>query len=104
MMVMGGMVVIFFGLLVYVLIICKDFSFMGGFLMVGILVVFLVGFVVMFFLIFVLFLMVLVVFVLLMLVFILYEMSNIIYGGEMNYVMVIVMFFVVIFNFFISFL
>jgi hypothetical protein len=64
----------------------KDFSFMGGFLMVGILLAFLAGLGAIFFEIPALSLTVSAAFVLLMSGLILYETSNIIHGGETNYV------------------
>ena len=82
----------------------KDFSFMGGFLMVGILVAFLAGLAAIFFEIPALSLTVSAAFVLLMSGLILYETSNIIHGGETNYVMATVTLFVSIFNLFTSLL
>ncbi|MDP2878664.1 MAG: Bax inhibitor-1 family protein, partial [Sulfuricella sp.] len=81
-----------------------DFSFMGGFLMVGILVGFLAGLGAMFFELPGLSLAVSAIFVLLMSGLILYETSNIIHGGETNYIMATVTLFVSIFNLFTSLL
>ena len=82
----------------------KDFSFMGGFLMVGILVAFLAGLGAVLFEIPGLSLAVSSMFVLLMAGLILYETSNIIHGGETNYIMDTVTLFVAIFNLFTSLL
>ncbi|WP_068803912.1 Bax inhibitor-1/YccA family protein [Thauera phenolivorans] len=101
---MGGTAAIFLGLSTYALTTKKDFSFMGGFLMVGILVAFLAGLGAIFFSIPALSLTVSAAFVLLMSGLILYETSNIIHGGETNYVMATVTLFVSIFNLFTSLL
>ncbi|MCK4705816.1 MAG: Bax inhibitor-1 family protein, partial [Gammaproteobacteria bacterium] len=82
----------------------KDFSFMGGFLMVGILVAFLAGLGAMFFEMPALSLAVSAMFVLLMAGLIFYETSNIISGGETNYIMATVTLYVSIFNLFTSLL
>jgi len=104
MMAMGGTAAIFLGLSGYVLTTKKDFSFMGGFLMVGILLAFLASLAAIFFEIPALSLTVSAAFVLLMSGFILWETSNIIHGGETNYVMATVSLFVSIFNLFTSLL
>jgi modulator of FtsH protease len=104
MMAMGGTGAIFLGLSGYALTTKKDFSFMGGFLMVGILIAFLAGLAAIFFEIPALSLTVSAAFVLLMSGLILYETSNIIHGGETNYVMATVSLFVSIFNLFTSLL
>ncbi len=101
---MGGTAAIFLGLSAYALTTRKDFSFMGGFLFVGILVAFLAGLGAIFFEIPALSLTVSAAFVLLMSGLILYETSNIIHGGETNYVMATVTLFVSIFNLFTSLL
>lgn len=104
MMAMAGTAAIFLGLSAYALTSRKDFSFMGGFLMVGILLAFLAGLGAIFFEIPALSLTVSAAFVLLMSGLILYETSNIIHGGETNYVMATVTLFVSIFNLFTSLL
>jgi modulator of FtsH protease len=104
MMAMGGTAAIFLGLSAYVMTTRKDFSFMGGFLMVGILVAFLAGLGAIFFEMPGLSLAVSAMFVLLMSGLILYETSNIIHGGETNYIMATVTLFVAIFNLFTSLL
>jgi len=77
---------------------------MGGFLMVGILVAFLAGLGAIFVHMPGLSLAVSAMFVLLMSGLILYETSNIIHGGETNYIMATVTLFVAIFNLFTSLL
>jgi len=104
MIAMSGTAAIFLGLSGYALTTKKDFSFMGGFLMVGILVAFLAGLGAIFFEIPALSLTVSAAFVLLMSGLILYETSNLIHGGETNYVMATVSLFVSIFNLFTSLL
>lgn len=104
MMAMGGTGVIFLGLSGYALTTRKDFSFMGSFLMVGILLAFVAGLAAIFFEISSLSLAVSSLFVLLMAGLILYETSNIIHGGETNYIMATVTLFVSIFNLFTSLL
>ncbi|MGB5561162.1 MAG: Bax inhibitor-1/YccA family protein [Sedimenticolaceae bacterium] len=101
---MGATGAIFLGLSGYALTSRKDFSFIGGFLMVGILVAFLAGLGAVFFEMPGLSLAVSSMFVLLMAGLILYETSNIIHGGETNYIMATVTLFVSIFNLFTSLL
>lgn len=101
---MGLTAAIFLGLSGYALVSRKDFSFMGGFLTAGILVGFLAGLGAMFFELPGLSLAVSAIFVLLMSGLILYETSNIIQGGETNYIMATVTLFVSIFNLFTSLL
>jgi modulator of FtsH protease len=104
MMAMGGTAAIFLALSGYVLATRKDFSFMGGFLMVGILVAFLAGLGAVFFHLPGLALGVSAMFVLLMSGLILFETSNIIHGGETNYIMATVTLYVTIYNLFTSLL
>ncbi|MBE0620612.1 MAG: Bax inhibitor-1/YccA family protein [Burkholderiales bacterium] len=104
MMAMGGTAAIFVGLSAYALSSRKNFSFMGSFLMVGILVAFLAGLGAVFFELPGLSLAVSAMFVLLMSGLILYETSNIIHGGETNYIMATVTLYVSIFNLFTSLL
>lgn len=101
---MAGTATIFIGLSAYALTTRKDFSFMGGFLMVGILLAFLAGLAAIFLEVPALSLTVSAAFVLLMSGLILYETSNIIHGGETNYVLATVTLFVSIFNLFTSLL
>ena len=101
---LGGTGVVFMGLSGYALTSRRDFSFMGGFLMTGILVAFLAGLGALFFDMPGLSLAVSAMFVLLMSGLILYETSNIIHGGETNYVMATVTLYVSIYNLFTSLL
>ena len=101
---MAGTGVIFMSLSGYALVSRKDFSFMGGFLMVGILVGFLAGIGAAIFEMPALSLAVSAMFILLMAGLILYETSNIIHGGETNYIMATVTLYVSIFNLFTSLL
>ncbi len=101
---LGASAVLFIGLSGYALTTRKNFSFMGGFLTVGILVAFVAGLAAVFFEIPALSLTVSAAFVLLMSGLILYETSNIIHGGETNYVLATVTLFVSIFNLFTSLL
>ncbi len=101
---MGATGALFLGLSGYALTTRKDFSFMGGFLMVGILVAFMVGLGSIFFQIAALSLAVSSMFVLLMAGLILYQTSSLIHGGETNYIMATVTLYVSIFNLFTSLL
>jgi modulator of FtsH protease len=101
---MAGTGIIFLGLSAYALTSRKDFSFMGGFLMVGILVAFLAEIGAMFFEMPGLSLAASAMFVLLMSGLILYQTSEIINGGETNYIMATVTLYVTIFNLFTSLL
>ncbi len=104
MMAMGGTAAIFLGLSGYALTTRKDFSYMGGFITVGVLVAFLASLGAVFFQIPALSLTVSAAFVLLMSGMILWETSNIIHGGETNYIMATVSLFVSIINLFTSLL
>ena len=104
MMAMGGTGVIFLGLSGYALTTRKDFSFMGGFLVVGVLVAFLAGLGAALFSLPALSLAVSAMFVLLMSGMILYETSNITHGGETNYIMATVGLYISIYNLFLSLL
>ena len=101
---MGGTGAIFLGLSGYALSSRKDFSFMGGFLLAGILVAFMAGLGAIIFEMPGLSLAVSSMFILLMAGLILYETSNIIHGGETNYIMATVSLYVSIFNLFTSLL
>jgi modulator of FtsH protease len=100
----GGTAAIFLGLSAYALVSKRDFSFMRGFLAVGILLAFLASLAAIFLQIPALSLTISAAFVLLMSGLILYETGNIIHGGETNYVMATVSLFVTIFNLFTSLL
>jgi modulator of FtsH protease len=101
---LGGTGVIFLALSAYAIKSEKDFSFMGGFLMVGILVGFLAALGAFFFEMPGLALAVSAMFVLLMSGLILYQTSEIIHGGETNYIMATVTLYVSIYNLFTSLL
>ncbi len=101
---LGGTGAIFLGLSAYALASRKDFSFMGGFLMVGILVAFLGSLAAIFFNIPAFSLAISGMFVLLMSGLILYETSQLIHGGETNYIMATVSLYVSIYNLFLSLL
>lgn len=104
MMAMGGTGVIFLGLSGYALSTRKDFSFMGGFLMVGVLVAFLAGLGAAIFSIPALSLAVSAMFILLMSGMILYQVSAMVHGGETNYILATVSLYVSIYNLFLSLL
>ncbi|MDX1653572.1 MAG: Bax inhibitor-1/YccA family protein [Candidatus Competibacteraceae bacterium] len=101
---MAGTGVIFLALSGYALVSRKDFSFIGGFLMVGILVAFLASLAGFFLQMPALSLAVSAMFILLMSGLILYQTSEIIHGGETNYIMATVTLYVAIFNLFQSLL
>ncbi len=101
---LGGTGVIFLGLSGYALTTRKDFSFMGSFLMIGVLVAFLAGLAAFFLQMPALSLAVSAMFVLLMSGLILYETSAIIHGGETNYILATVSLYVTIYNLFTSLL
>lgn len=101
---MGSTGAIFLGLSGYALTTRKDFSFMGGFLMVGILVAFIAGIANIWLAMPALSLAVSSMFVLLMAALILYQTSAIIHGGETNYVLATVTLYVTIYNLFTSLL
>ncbi len=103
-MAMGGTGAIFLGLSAYALSSKRDFSFMGGFIMVGILVAFLASIAAVVFQIPALSLAVSAMFILLMSGFILYQTSAMIHGGEDNYIMATIGLFVSIYNLFTSLL
>ena len=101
---LGGTGVVFLTLSGIALTSKKDFSFMGRFLMVGIVVAFLASLVAYFFNIPALSLAVSAMFVMLMSGMILYYTQQIVRGGETNYIMATVMLYVVIYNLFTSLL
>lgn len=104
MMALGGTGITFLGLSGYALTTRKDFSYMGGFLLVGVLVAFLAGLGAIFFSIPALSLAVSAMFVLLMSGMILFQTSAIIHGGETNYILATVSLYVSIYNLFLSLL
>jgi len=97
---LGGTGAIFLGLSGYALTTKKDFSFMGGFLMVGLFVVILAAIANIFLQMPVLFLVLNAAIVLIMSGLILWETSNIIHGGETNYIMATASLFLSIINLF----
>jgi modulator of FtsH protease len=101
---MGGTGVIFVALSAYAIISRRSFSFMGGMLMAGILVAFLMGLAAIFFNMPMLSLAVSAMFILLMSGLILYQTSEIIHGGETNYINATVTLYVSVFNMFTSLL
>ncbi|GAB1266293.1 Bax inhibitor-1/YccA family protein [Aurantivibrio infirmus] len=103
-MALGGTAVIFFGLSGYVLVSRKDLSFMGGFLMTGLLVAFVAGIANVFFQVQGLSLAVSSMFLLLSSGVIAWYTSKIIHGGETNYITATVMLFVALYNVFTSLL
>ena len=101
---MGGTGAIFLGLSAYALTSRKDFSFLGGFLMAGILVAFLAGLGAIFLHMPALSLGVAAMFTLLMCGMILFETSRLVHGGETNYIIATVGLYVSIYNLFLSLL
>lgn len=104
MMSFGATGLIFFALSGYAVISRKDFSYLGGFLMVGLMVAFLAGIGAMIFHIPALYLGVSAAFVVLSSGVILLQTSQIINGGETNYIMATITLYVSIYNIFISLL
>jgi modulator of FtsH protease len=96
--------VVFIALSAVALISRKDFSFMGQFLMVGLIVAFIGGLAAYFFNLPTLSLAVSGAFVLLSSMLILWQTSAIVHGGETNYIMATVTLFVSIYNLFMSLL
>ena len=103
-MAFGGTAAIFLGLSAYALTSRKDFSFLGGFLFAGVLVAFLAGLAAVFFEMPGLSLAVSAIFVLLMSGMILFETSQLVHGGETNYIIATVGLYVAIYNLFVSLL
>jgi modulator of FtsH protease len=103
-MAMGGTAIIFLGLSGYALTSRRDFSFMGGFLMAGVLIAFLAGIGALVFSLPGLALAVSAMFMVLMAGMILWQTSQLVHGGETNYIMATVTLYVSIFNLFTSLL
>ncbi len=101
---LGGTGVIFLGLSAYALTTRKDFSFMAGFLVVGVMVAFFAGLAALLFSVPALSLAVSAMFILLMSGMILFQTSEIIHGGETNYILATVSLYVSIYNLFTSLL
>lgn len=101
---LAGTGVIFIGLSAYALISKKDFSFLGGFLMVGFLMVLLAAVANIFLQIPAMSLAISAVVIMIMSGFILYDTSRIVNGGETNYVLATIGLYMTIFNIFVSLL
>lgn len=101
---LGATGVIFLGLSAYVLTTRKDFSYLGGFLFAAIMVAFVVGIGAALFNIPMLSLIVSGVFALLASGLILFHTSQIIHGGEQNYITATLSLYIALFNLFISLL
>jgi len=97
---LGGTGVIFLGLSGYALTTRKDFSFLGGFVMVGMLVVLAAAILNIFLGMPALFLAVNAAIIMIMSAFILWETSTLIHGGETNYIMATAGLFLSILNMF----
>lgn len=101
---LGGTGIIFFGLSGYALVSKKDFSFLGGFLFVGLLVAVVAGIANIFLHIPALSLAVSSAIILIMSGFILFDTSRIIRGGETNYIRATVSLYLNIYNIFVHLL
>lgn len=99
-----GTGIAFFGLSFYAVVSKRDFSFMGGFLTIGIITAFIAMLANIFLDIPALALTISAVFILLMGGLILFETSNIVRGGETNYILATVSLYVAIYNIFVSLL
>ncbi len=101
---LGGTGIIFLALSAYALTTRKDFSFMGGFLMVGLLVVLVAALANIFLAIPAMSLALSAVIIMLMSGFILYDTGRMVNGGETNYVMATIGLYLNIFNIFVNLL
>ncbi len=101
---LGGTAVVFLSLSAYALVSKKDFSFLGGFLMVGMIVVFIAAIANLFFSVPAVSLALSSAIIFLMSGFILYDTSRIIHGGERNYILATVGLYMSIYNIFINLL
>jgi len=101
---LGGTALIFFALSGYALTSKKDFSFMGGFLMVGLIVALVAGLANMFFQIPALSLAISAAIIMVMSGLILFDTSRIIHGGETNYIRATVSLYLNVYNIFTSLL
>lgn len=101
---LGGTGVIFFALSAYVLTTRKDFSFLGGFLFVAVMVALLAMIATIFFQIPALQLIISAAFVLISSGLILFQTSEVVHNGETNYISATVGLFVSIYNLFVSLL
>lgn len=101
---LGGTALIFFSLSAYALTTRKDFSFMGGFLMVGLIVVLVAALANIFLAIPALSLTISAAIILIMSALILFDTSRIINGGETNYIRATVGLYLNVFNIFVNLL
>jgi modulator of FtsH protease len=101
---LGGTGAIFLGLSAYALVSKKDFSFLGGMLFAGIMVVFIGAIVNIFLAIPFVSLAISMAVILIMSGFILFDTSRIIHGGETNYILATVSLYLSIYNIFVSLL
>ena len=101
---LAGTALIFFSLSAYVLTTRKDFSFMGGFLMIGLIVVLVAALANIFLAIPALSLTISAVVILIMSGLILFDTSRIINGGETNYIRATVSLYLNVFNIFVHLL
>lgn len=101
---LGGTALIFFALSAYALTSKKDFSFMGGFLMVGLIVVIVAGIANIFFAIPAVSLALNAAIIMIMSGLILFDTSRIIHGGERNYIRATVSLYLNVYNIFVSLL
>ena len=101
---LGATGVIFLALSSYVLVSRKDFSYLGGFIAVAAMLAFMAGIGSIFFQMPILNVLISSVFALVSSAFILYTTSQIISGGERNYIMATISLYIAIFNLFVSLL
>lgn len=101
---LGATAVVFFSLSAYALVSKKDFSFMGGFLMVGMVVALLAIIANIFFQMPAISLAINAVIIFIMSGFILFDTSRVIHGGETNYIRATVSLYLSIYNIFMSIL
>jgi len=101
---LAGTGIIFLGLSAYALVTQKDFSFLGGFLMVGFLLVLLAALANIFLQIPAMSLAISAVVIMIMSGFILHDTSRIVHGGETNYILATIGLYMTIFNIFVSLL
>ena len=101
---LGGTGIIFLALSAYALTTRRDFSFMGGMLMVGMIVILIAALANIFLAMPALSLTISAVVILLMSGFILYDTSRIVHGGETNYILATVSLYLNIYNIFVSLL
>ncbi len=100
----GATGAIFLGLSGYVLVSKKDFSYLGGFIAIAIIGAFILGVGAMLFNLTMLSLVVSAAFVLISSAYILYMTSQVVNGGERNYIMATITLYMAIFNLFVSLL